>query len=62
MAVHYKDFSMFASASMGQKTKNVVIFKIEFSSNLRGHTKGVVAVAICPLNDKACLASGSDDK
>ena len=62
LAINTKDYNMFASAAMDQKVKIWSFTGSNSHMTLEGHSKGVTAVAFCPLNDKPYLASGSDDK
>jgi coatomer subunit beta' len=62
LAINYKDLNLFASASMDQKVKIWSILGANSHFTLEGHTKGVSALAFCPLNDKPYLATGADDK
>jgi coatomer subunit beta' len=62
LALNPKDLNMFASASMDSKIKIWSFTGSNSHLTLEGHTKGVSALAFCPLNDKPYLASGSDDK
>ena len=62
LAINMKDYNMFASACMDHKIKIWSFTSPNSHLTLEGHTKGVTAIAFCPLNDKPYLASGSDDR